>query len=106
MNDGPNQDGVKLRKENELKYIGKDEALVPLHEHIRGLSPVASTVANDSMSFEVEAVEISMPIHLDTHDEGDGKLSLSSSPPVHYLETGFESSYHQMNLVISKQKAE
>ncbi len=75
-------------------YAGLDEALLPLHLHLAGLSP-----PQDQPGIVVEELRAEMPVELDVLDHGD-RLALGTSPPLYYVETGFAAARHRLRVTL------
>ena len=92
---------------NDRTYDGIDDVLLPLHQHLELLLPESlQQIDNEThSSMSIEQIEISMPIELDVIQEPSGELSLGSSPPAYYLETGFQTVPHHLRIIITGESA-
>jgi hypothetical protein len=79
---------------SEPTYTGLDEALVPLHQHLQMLMPEGEP------GMTINALRLSMPIEVDIVPEADGQLSVGTSPPLYYVQTGFEVIPHRLRVTI------
>ncbi len=79
---------------DEADYIGLDQALVPLHEHLAALLP-----PEEEHGLVVEEVRAEMPIELDVLHRGDS-LALGSSPPLYYVQTGYPTAPHRLRVTL------
>ncbi|HEY0356059.1 MAG TPA: hypothetical protein VGC29_07650 [Flavisolibacter sp.] len=91
----------------EDNYDHIDEAMVPLHEQIIAMLEIEDgTLETEIGGFKmsIEAVGIESPVQLDVLVNGDGSVTLGSSPPLYYVETGVLPVFHNIrfNAIINE----
>ena len=85
-----------------------DEAMLEMGEFIVQVSDFEGHLFDpDSLtSFQLEEVDLSMPVQLDLLVQDDGEVTLGSSPPLYYADTTIMPVFHQMKVKIRVTKKE
>ena len=77
-----------------------DEAFVPLHRIIAGLEPAGDIRDDDAgVRSYIHRIEIESPVELDVTREDDGRLQIGTTPPLYYVATSLQPSYHRLRFV-------
>lgn len=84
----------------EDPYNDIDEALVPFHEHIDGMLEIEGEVYDkkEEIRMRIYEVGIESPVQLDLIVDENGKVTIGSSPPLYYVETGVMPVFHSIKL--------
>ena len=79
-----------------------DESMLEWSEFISQMTEVDGYLRDDEMgtAMQLETVEMSMPIQLDLHVGEDGRVILSGSPPLYYVDTTILPVFHQLSIKI------
>jgi hypothetical protein len=86
--------------ENKKISAAIDEALLPMYQHLQGFVDINGVISDDfaGVKMELEEVEIESPIQLQIIVQENGAVTLGSSPPVYYVETGVMPVFHQIKV--------
>ena len=79
-----------------------DEAMLEMGEFIVQMSDFNGHLFDpDSLtSFQLEEVDLSMPVQLDLLVQDDGAVTLGGSPPLYYADTTILPVFHQLKVKI------
>jgi hypothetical protein len=77
-----------------------DEAFVPLHRLVTGLTAAGDVRSEDAgVHMYIRRYEIESPVELDVTVGADGRMQLGSAPPLYRVDTSLRPSYHQLRFV-------
>jgi hypothetical protein len=81
-------------------YEKIDEALLPFNEHIHDMLSIEGEAYDEEkgIRMQINEVGIESPLQLDIIVDDDGKVTLGSSPPLYYFETGVMPVFHRLTI--------
>ena len=88
-----------------MDYIKIDEAMLPFFEYIQKLSAFdisAFTDQENTFTMSIESVGIETPFELDIQTDEHGKIIIGGSPPLYYVQTTIEPTFHSMKLTMAE----
>jgi len=78
-----------------------DEAFVPLHGIVRGLTPTGGNFWDEEAGVHsyIYRFEIESPVELDVARDEHGVAQIGSTPPLYYVETSLRPSFHHLRFI-------
>jgi hypothetical protein len=83
-----------------------DEAFIPASEVITQIVSVDGELMDHEagIRFQIQHLEIEMPVELSISRDADGRLQIGSTPPLYYVDTSFRPSYHRIRVTAAVEK--
>jgi len=83
-----------------------DEAFVPLHELMLGISAGGERRSDEhGVRMVIDRFTVESPIELDVTVAGDGAVAIGSVPPLYRVETTYRPSFHQIRFTAELDRA-
>ena len=86
-----------------------DDVFMQFSQLITQLSTIEGVtkdlVEEEVVKMQIDQVELELPIQLDIVTDELGKVEIGGIPPLYYMETSFNPSFHQLKLTLTPIKA-
>ena len=81
-----------------------DKSFQHLSEMLLNMTSIEGQISSpeNGFSMEIEKMSIETPVELWIRVNGEGKVEIGSIPPLYYVETTFQPSYHSITIHTEK----